>query len=117
MPTNDWAVYVAESAETDMGEILNFVFERDGLKRAKALLKKFMEGRSSLASMQERGHYPPEMKRLNIMDYREIHVERYRLIYHVDLAQKRVVIHAVFDGRRHMDELLQKRLLRVPNTP
>lgn len=114
MTDDKWQVHFARSAVTDLDEILNFVFERDGAERAKKLLMQFRDCKANLTTLPERGHYPPEMKRLNIWEFREIHVGVYRLIYHVNEAQKAVVIHAIFDSRRHVDELLQARLLRVP---
>lgn len=72
----------------------------DGLERAAPTLKE----------MPERGHFPPELDRIAIREYREIHFKPYRILYaiHGDA----VVVHCVLDGRRDMQSLLEERLLR-----
>ncbi len=69
-------------------------------------------GRASLASLPSRGHYPPELARLHISEFREIHVSIYRMVYQTEESERCVYIHALQDARRHVDELLRERLLR-----
>ena len=63
-----------------------------------------------LADMPERGHFPPEIERFGIQEYREIHSGIYRIIYQI--IDDLVVIHAVLDSRRDLQELLFNRLFR-----
>lgn len=95
-----------------MEAILGFIAERDGFDRAEALLKLFREGGENLSILPLRGHFPPELLRLHISEFREIHVGPYRMIYQVSAADKCVYVNAVLDARRHVDELLSERLLR-----
>ena len=60
--------------------------------------------------MPERGHYPPELEKLGIYQYLEIHLEAYRIIYQI--LGPDVFVHAVLDGRRDIQELLYQRLIR-----
>jgi toxin ParE1/3/4 len=57
-----------------------------------------------------RGNVPKELLSLGINDFREAHWKPYRIIYRI--VGQRVVIYCVLDGRRNMQTLLQRRLLR-----
>jgi toxin ParE1/3/4 len=52
----------------------------------------------------------PELERIGVCGYREIHFKPYRIIYQI--AGQKVFIHCVLDGRRAMQEILERRLLR-----
>ena len=60
--------------------------------------------------MPERGHIPPELERIGVFGFREIHFKPYRIVYEIE--RKGVFIHCVLDGRRDLQELLESRLLR-----
>jgi len=107
-----WAVHFTESAEKDIDAILDYIAERDGIEQAQALLQLFRQSRSSLATLPSHGHFPPELAKLHISDFREIHVSVYRMVYQADESDQCVYIHAVLDARRHVDTLLRERLLR-----
>ena len=107
-----WKVRFTESAVADIDAILSFIAERDGVEQAKMLLGLFQKCKESLAVFPLRGHFPPELLRLHISEFREVHVRVYRVIYQMDISDNHVYIHAVLDGRRHVDELLRERLLR-----
>ncbi len=64
----------------------------------------------SLEDIKERGHVAPELERIGIKTYREIHHKTYRIIYQV--TKRDVYVHCVLDGRRDMMTLLEDRLLR-----
>jgi len=52
---------------------------------------------------------PRELEALGILDYRQLALPPYRLIYRV--AAKKVFIFVIADGRRDMQALLERRLL------
>ncbi|HEY9549871.1 MAG TPA: type II toxin-antitoxin system RelE/ParE family toxin, partial [Kiloniellaceae bacterium] len=58
----------------------------------------------------ERGRHPRELANLGITGFREIFFKPYRLIYRVE--KRRVIVQLVADGRRDMQGLLSRRLLR-----
>lgn len=64
----------------------------------------------SLYDLPDRGHVPPELERINVFNYREIHQLPYRIIYEV--THSRIVIHCVLDGRRDIQALFAERLLK-----
>ncbi len=64
----------------------------------------------ALSEMPERGHIPPELEKIGVLDYREINVKVYRIIYQVFGSD--VYLHCVLDGRRDIQAILQQRILR-----
>ncbi len=105
-----YQVHIISEAEDDLFEIYQYVSKHDSVSRAEKLLDKLEEACLSLSQLPNRGHVPPELERVAVYDYLEIHYKPYRIIYQI--ISNRVFIHCVLDGRRDLQELLQKRLLR-----
>ena len=105
-----YQVLVVAEAEEDIFEIYKYVLKADGRSRADHLLLKLQETCQSLAETPNRGHIPPELERVGVRAYREIHFKPYRIIYQI--VGKKVFIHCVLDGRRSLQEILECRLLR-----
>ncbi|MBI4604994.1 MAG: type II toxin-antitoxin system RelE/ParE family toxin [Planctomycetes bacterium] len=105
-----YSVHVLAEAEEDLLEIASYVATHDSLERALSLLARLEKACASLATFPNRGHVPPELMRVGVTGYREIHFKPYRIIYRVEEAV--VHVYAVLDGRRDLDEILQRRLLR-----
>jgi toxin ParE1/3/4 len=103
-------VSLVEAAEQDLYELHLFVESNDSEERADALLDRLERAVAGLAEIPERGHFPPELTRIGVHEYREIHYKPYRIIYaiHGDT----VFVHCILDGRRDMQSLLEQRLLR-----
>ena len=105
-----YKVYFLEDAEKDLFTISEYV-KREGYPLAArellAEMKKVCKGPSN---MPKRGHIPPELGRVGVFEYREIHLKLYRIIYQIiDLS---VFIHCILDGRRDVQSILHKRMLR-----
>lgn len=105
-----YAVYLISTAEEDIFEIYDYISRHDSPEKADYVFRKLQELCDSLATLAMRGHVPPELDRISVQDYLEIHFKPYRIIYQI-FANK-VFIHCVLDGRRDMEDLLQRRLLR-----
>ena len=103
-------VYIVNDAEDDLYEIYNFIAIYDSIEKAEILLTNLEETCQSLSTFPNRGHLPPELERINVFDYKEIHYKPYRIIYQV--IESDVYVHCILDGRRNLQELLEKRLLR-----
>lgn len=103
-------VYLTADAEEDIFEIYNYVYIHDSPGNADKLFLNLKESCLSLTHFPERGHCPPELDRINIKEYLEIHIKPYRIIYQV--RDKAVYIHCILDGRRNLQDRLQDRLLR-----
>jgi len=104
-----YQVLIIDETEKDILDIYSYVSRNDSAKAADNLITKLEQHCLSLEKMPERGHYPPELSRIAISTFREIHFKPYRIIY--QMVQNKVFIHCVFDGRRDLDALLTRRLL------
>ncbi len=105
-----YEIFIISDAEEDIFEIYNYVAVYDSPGKAETLFENLQSACLSLASFPERGHTPPELERIGLLSYLEIHFRPYRIIY--EISGKEVYIHCVLDGRRDLQHLLHKRLLR-----
>ena len=103
-------VHVVADAERDILDLFEYVARSGSPLNARRLIDKLEESILSLEDMPERGHFPPELRRINVFDYREIHVKIYRIIYRITGSD--VFVHCVLDGRRDLHDLLERRLIR-----
>ena len=104
-------VFIIADAERDILEICDYISRSDSIEKSVDIFKQIKKKILSLENHPQRGHYPPELERIDIYEYREIHFKLYRIIYQI-FASK-VYVHCVLDGRRELAELLGKRLLRT----
>ena len=106
-----WRVAFTRRAEEDIFSIFSFIADRDGADIAETILNRFIQARDSLCELPDRGRIPPELKRVNILSFREIQVAPYRVVYQINRNAHEVHIHVVADGRRNFAALLKERLL------
>ncbi len=104
-----YEVRITGVAQDDLYSIYRYVANNDSPGKAEHLLDNIEKTITSLESMPGRGHHPPELQRWGILDFREVFFKPYRIIY--EIKDKSVFIHAVLDGRRNCEDLLQQRLL------
>jgi toxin ParE1/3/4 len=102
-------VILLPEAKGDMADLYLYVARHDSVMHADALLLKIEEACSSLRNNPERGHVVPELKHVFVEGFREIQFKPYRIIFQT--VAETVHIHAVLDGRRELQELLEKRML------
>ncbi len=105
-----YRVRVVEDAERDLIDIYTYVAANDSAQNAHHVLDRLEHLCLSLAELPDRGHVPPELDRIGVTTYLEVHFKPYRVIYQV--TGRNVDIHCVLDGRRDLQTLLQRRLLR-----
>ncbi|MBN2129728.1 MAG: type II toxin-antitoxin system RelE/ParE family toxin [Sedimentisphaerales bacterium] len=103
-------VLLTAEAEEDVLDIYKYVLRGDGRDRADHVLGKLREACEGLVEMPGRGHVPPELERIGVRGYLEIHFKPYRIFYQI--AGRKVFVHCVLDGRRALQEVLERRLLR-----
>jgi toxin ParE1/3/4 len=103
-------VYLTAAAEDDIFDIYQYVYFNDSPDNANLVFSRLQETCTTLRDFPERGHVPPELERINIRDYKEIHYKPYRIIY--TIVETKVFIHCFFDGRRDLQDILEKRILR-----
>jgi len=103
-------IRLTEEAERDLVDLFEYIARKDSVDNAYYVLEKLDALILSLDQQPERGHYPPELNKRGVKDYREVHFKPHRVIY--EMIRNHVVILACFDGRRDMQSLLERRLLR-----
>jgi toxin ParE1/3/4 len=103
-------VFLTEDAERDLEELYAYLAEFDSPKNAAAVLDRVLEVAERLATSREDASPPKELRGLGIDEYPQTVVKPYRMIHRV--TDKRVVIYIIADGRRDMQSLLARRLLR-----
>jgi len=106
----EYKIYIIADAEEDIFSIVKYVASTDSINQAELLPGNIEEKISNLSELAGRGQLPPELERIGIYEYREIHFKPYRIIYQI--IESDVFIHCVLDGRRDLEDLLQERLLR-----
>jgi toxin ParE1/3/4 len=103
-------VIIARKAEEDLAGIYRYIALSDGMEQAERIQERLINDILKLESLPARGKIPPEMLKLGIDDYREVQSSPWRIFYYVNGNTVGVV--AILDGRRNVEELLQKRLLQ-----
>jgi len=105
-----YEVFITQDAIEDLYEIYRYIEKQGYKRRAKNLIEQIRKLCYSLTEFPYRGHPPPELKRIGVVDYLELHYKTYRIVYKI--TENKVYIHCVLDGRRYLQDLLEKRLLR-----
>ncbi|MBN2655749.1 MAG: type II toxin-antitoxin system RelE/ParE family toxin [Spirochaetales bacterium] len=105
-----YQVFVTADAERDILDLYDYILSTDSKESADYVYKNIKANTLGLSDFPSKGHYPPELERIGITEYREIHFKLYRIIYQI--IGDKVFIHCVLDGRRGLQEILERRLLR-----
>ncbi len=105
-----YRVRVIEDAEQDLIGIYTYVAANDSGVKAEYVLDQLQTLCLSLDKLATRGHIPPELERIGVTTYRQVQFKPYRVIY--PISGQDVYVHCVLDGRRDMQSLLERRLLR-----
>jgi toxin ParE1/3/4 len=105
-----YRIRLVDDAEQDLFDIYRYIATHDSVDKAIYVLDQLESRCLGLIELPGRGHVPPELDRVGITNYREIHFKPYRVIYEV--IKQNVFIHCVIDGRRDMQSLLERRLVR-----
>ena len=98
------------SAEDDLYEIYTYAAINDSVERADTLFIALRNTCTKLKTLPLRGHIPPELLEVGVVEFREIHYKQYRIFYSIE--KNTVQVHSVLDGRRDIQSILQERSLR-----
>lgn len=104
-------VFLTDDASRDVEELYDYIASHDTPEKADYVLDQIDKAFASLSENPERGAYPKELLAVGLREYREIFFKPYRIIYRV--MTNNVYVMVVADGRRDMQTLLQRRLLRA----
>ena len=100
----------ARIAENDLKEIIDYI-AIDSPANALKFLKKIKNKTSTLYTMPERCRIVPELKDQGIMQYRELIVSPWRIMFRI--TEMKVYVLSVVDARRNIEDVLLKRLVNI----
>ena len=100
----------ARAAVDDLADIVAHVAS-DSRTDALIILEKIKETSLQLYHLPERGRIVPELQDQGIMQYRELIVTPWRVMYRI--AGKTVFVLSVLDSRRNVEDILLDRLTRL----
>ncbi len=103
-------VRILASAKKDIGDIYAYIALNDSIERARPIANGLESMCLSLEDFPHRGHIVPELERMGVQAYSEIHYNHFRIVYEV--REKDVYIHAILDGRRDLQRILERRIIR-----
>jgi toxin ParE1/3/4 len=104
-------VVLTQDALRDLEELYDYIAEHDALAKADHVLDRIEDQLTRLSKFPERGAYTKELLAVGMREYRETYFKPYRIIYRV--AGQQAVVYVIVDGRRDMQALLSRRLLRA----
>ena len=97
------------TAVRDLDEILEYIAAERGVDQALHLYESLRHSIASLATMPRRCRQVPELPDIGLFEYREIIERPYRLVFRI--SDQEVVILAILDSRRDLEELLVQRAI------
>jgi plasmid stabilization system protein ParE len=100
----------ASVAEKDLVNIIEYIAE-DSPQNALNILKSIRKQASDLYTLPERGRIVPELYDQGILQYLELIIEPWRLIYRV--SEQEVYVLSVIDSRRNVEDILMKRFVDI----
>lgn len=106
-----YKVVWANVAECDLIDIIEYI-SKDSPQNASKILKKIKQKASELYTLPERGRIVPELQDQGILQYREIVIPPWRLIYRI--TERKVFVLSLIDSRRNVEDILLKRCVFKP---
>jgi len=97
-------------ARDDLLAIVDYI-SHDNPMNAERVLDRLEARAKSLYAFPDRGRVVPELRWHGIMHLHEIFEGPWRIIYHVDATT--IMIVAIFDGRRQVNDVILERFLRL----
>jgi len=101
-------IFWSHIAQNDLAHIIEYI-ALENRTNAVNTLRKIKEKSSKLYFSPERCRIVPELHDQGILQYRELIIPPWRLIYRI--TKKKVYVLAVFDSRRNIEDILFKRLI------
>jgi plasmid stabilization system protein ParE len=98
----------AAPARDDLEEIIEYI-ARTNITYAVKILDKIEAAVNDLDVIPRRGRIVPELEKHGYTLYREIIVDYWRIMYKIE--NDTVYVMTVIDGRRNVEEVLQKRII------
>jgi len=104
----NYSVIWARIAENDLINIIKYIAE-ESPQNAIKILKKIRQKSSRLYTLPEGGRIVPELQDQGIMQYRELFISPWRLIYRI--SGRKIYVLSVIDSRQNVEDILLQRLV------
>jgi len=104
-----YRVVVPPSVKQDLKEIIEYHHEVNQAYSRK-LFNKVIARVRELETFPEKGRVVPELRDHNIIDYKELIEDHFRIVYRIYFGE--VLLISVIDGRRNVEEVLIQKLKR-----
>ena len=107
--SKNYKVIWAKIAKNDLAGIIEYITPENP-SNARKIFTEIKEKAASLYHSPERGRIIPELQGHGIMQYRELIVPPWRIIYKI--SEMNVYILSIFDSRQNVEDILFKRLIK-----
>jgi toxin ParE1/3/4 len=97
-------------AENDLKKIVEYIYD-DSPPNAFNIFNRIKQKASGLYTFPERGRIVPELRDQGILQYRELVIPPWRILYRI--SGKSVFVLSVLDSRRNIEDILLKRLTNL----
>ena len=104
-----YEVIWSKIAENDLKNIIEYIAV-DSPPNAIKIYKKLKQNASSLYTFPDRGRIVPELRDHGILQYRELVIPPWRILYRI--SEKYVYVLSVLDSRQNIEDILLNRLIR-----
>jgi toxin ParE1/3/4 len=97
-------------AENDLRSIIEYI-AKESPSHAFKIFKSIKKRASMLYTLPERGRIVPELRDQGILQYREMIIPPWRILYRI--SEREVYVLSVLDSRRNIEDILLKRLTHL----
>ena len=104
--SSKYNVIWANIAENDLKNIIKYIAE-ESPQNALKILNRIRQKASGLDTLPEKGRIVPELQDQGIMQFRELIIAPWRLIYRI--CGRKIFVLSVIDSRRNVEDILLKR--------
>lgn len=105
----NYEVVWSNIAENDLKNIIEYIAV-DSPSNALKIFKNLKQKASSLYTFPDRGRIVPELRDHGILQYRELILPPWRILYRI--SEKYVYVLSVLDSRQNIEDILLNRLIR-----
>jgi len=110
--TNQYQIYWTKTAQSDLVKIIKYI-QADSPNTATKIFENIKEKTQELALFAERGRIIPELQTQGIVQYRELIIPPWRIMYRI--STNTIYVLSVLDSRRNVEDLLLERLISINN--
>ena len=107
----NYKISIITDEKNNIYDIYNYVANYDSITKGKNLLNKLKKTCQSLSTFPYRSLFPPELERIGVFEYKEIHYKPYQIIYQI--IESSVYIHCVFRCSKKLRRITCKKITKI----